>query len=186
MMASCDQCPFVAEPVNLLTRQMYVTSRTAASIDIPISPDHSLKFEVGYDSPTAKADYLDDVSGVGGTQLPFQRTLGMGVRHSWDHRLIFDDPTNPQVVTWLHGKGSVILVREDTGPSGPMRFRAVPGRSDQLTSVDGQPGQWRLLSNDGDLLLFEQSPGTASHPWSGANHQPEVSGRVSIRSQLRG
>ncbi len=56
LMASCDQCPFVAEPVNLLTRQMYVTSRTAASIDVPVSPDHSLKFEVGYDSPTAKTD----------------------------------------------------------------------------------------------------------------------------------
>jgi hypothetical protein len=58
----------------------------------------------------------------------------------------------------------VMLIRQ--GSSNPATFRAAPGRSDKLTSANGQ---WQLLSNEGDLLLFEQSPSTAAHPWSGTN-----------------
>jgi hypothetical protein len=121
--AGCPQCPYVGKPVSMLTRQMFVTPRSVAEISMPISDSHGLRFEVGYDSLMAEADDHDDVFGFAGSQEPNARVLGTGVRSNWDHRLIIDNPTEPHVITWLHGNGSVRFTRTNT----PGEFQAEPG-----------------------------------------------------------
>lgn len=158
----CKQCPFTGKPVSMLTRQMFVTPRSVAEIAIPISDSHGLRFEVGYDSLMAEADDNDDVLGFAGSQEPNARVLGAGVRSNWDHRLIIDNPTEPHVITWLHGNGSVRFTRTNT----PGEFQAEPGSHALISRPTG--ATWKVLTDSGDILTFEEgSFGSALYPWDG-------------------
>ena len=170
---TCSSCNEIGRPVHLRSRQMYVRPRQVAHLQTGLGADHDLLFTITYDSHIAQFDFKDEIdpetfAPSEKAQLPNLRSLGVGFRHNWDHRLILDDPTDPGVITWLHADGSARFFRDGSAE----KFRSEPGSQHRLVKVPStSPTEWRLLTEDGDLMRFQStqtSPtpnGTQLHPW---------------------
>ena len=176
----CDKCRLRGaaprtdgEPVDLLNGEMYVGPNEYVRIDSGIDRAFDIKFAGTYDSAVVKRDYLDDAASTGSaTQKPYIRTMGPGWRHNYDHRLILEGGSpgtfspGPRTVVWDRPNGAVRFFQDYTA-RGTGHFKSEPGSNHRLVRPNNT-NEWRLLTEDGDVLFFYEGAGsgTASHPWT--------------------
>lgn len=122
----CDQCGRCdGQPVDLLTRQMYVGPHDDAQIAAPFQGATGITLARNYDSKIARDDWMDYagfVAGTGPSTLE-PRLLGPGWRHSYQMNLMLDcaphQGCTPNTVVLEMPGHTERFIRDTTVAAGP-------------------------------------------------------------------